>query len=183
MSRHAELEELASAQAAEQTAAIELEAAVEAALSAAQQARTDLVEAHAAGRQITKAHTRRDEADRKVEELSIRAEAAQLRATRAAQERERFEVEHARELIEELVPDAQAAIEKMRAAATDLLAADRDWYAVSHRSGHFLSKIAGATAAQNSPGDHGLAPIVRDLRRALAGVAHRSQSSRFRDRA
>lgn len=173
MSRRAELRELAAAEAAERMAARQLDAELDAARAQAQDAQGALVRAHAEGRHVTRTHKQRDTARDRLEDLLVRRDAARLRVGHAAAAVEAFEVAHARELIEEYAPDAERAIEEMRAATESLLAADREWHALAQRVGQLLGRIPHASARRDTHAEHALAQPARELKRALAseGIA------------
>jgi len=161
------LEELRQAEIKEGTAGRALGAKAQAARQAADAAREALVEAHAAGTDTKRAERDRVKAVAEAEDAAIRAEAATRRVERAAREREAFETQHARELIAELGPAAQEAVEKLGRAARDFDSADTDWSAIAQRVAQLLAHVDGASARTHQPSGHGLGEIARDLRHAL----------------
>jgi hypothetical protein len=161
------LEQLKESEAGERAALGAIEAELDAAQVAAQQAREGLVRAHTDGKQLPAAYKARDAADAKLDLLQGQVGFAQQRISQAAREAERYERDHARDLIDELAPDAARVVEDLQRAAGELVAADREWQLISARVNRLLAYVQDRSLRGSDA--HALAPVARDARRALAG--------------
>lgn len=171
--RTKQLEKLKQAEVQERRRDRDAESAAHTAKQEAERARDALVEAHAGGeaRAIKSAEKARANALAQAEDASVRAEGAKLRSNRVARERQAFEAEHGRELIAELEPAAIEAAEAIKRAAAELIGADAEWSTVCQRMSDLLAAIPDASPAADLDETHGLAEIVRLLRRESAEVA------------
>lgn len=113
-----------------------------------------------------KAASVRDDAEARVSELAVKQEAARLRVRRAEQAAQAYEAEHALELIAELDPAGEEAVDALQHHAAGLVAADRRWRNVSTEVSRLLAHISGATPARDARGEHKLSPVIRAIRRA-----------------
>lgn len=167
------LRSLVEAEAKERARARELEASAEAAAAHVNQARAQLVEAHAAvdARAIRAAEKNHEAALKQAENASVQAEAALLRIDRASRERHGYVTANARELIAELQPQAREIVERLQSSAHQLVTADRAWGNLAQEVNHLLAEIPGASPITDAPSTHVLAEVARDIRHALANEA------------
>jgi chromosome segregation ATPase len=161
------LEQLRESAAAERGALGAIEAELDAAQVAAQRAREGLVRAHTDGKQLPRAYKARDAADAQVDLLKGQVGFARQRISQATREAERYEREHAGDLVDELAPDAARVVDDLQRAASELVAADREWQLISARVNQLLAQVQDRSLRGSDA--HALAPVARDVRRALAG--------------
>ena len=154
---------------AEATAALrEAETAERNAMSAVEAARDQVREAHDLGADPAEPTAALDQAKQNAEQATLAREGIEQRVNRAAAERESYLGENAPALLAELEPDCTAVVADLRAAAEALILADKRWRQLS-------AVVAGHLRAQrlvpheNAAGEHGLEPVILDLRRALQG--------------
>jgi len=167
------LKSLIEAEAKERARARDLQASAKAAQAHVDEARTELVEAHAAvdPRAIKAAEKNQQAALKQAENASVQADAALLRIDRASRERHGYVTANARGLIAELQPQAREIAERLQSSAHELVAADRAWGSLAQEVNHLLKEIPGASAISDAPSTHVLAEVARDIRRALANGA------------
>lgn len=167
------LQSLVEAEAKERARARDLEASAEAAKAHVNQARAQLVEAHAAvdARAIRAAEKNQEAALKQAENASVQAEAALLRVERASRERHGYQTANARALIGDLEPQAQEIVERLQSAAGELVAADRAWGALATQVNGLLAHIPGASPISDAPDSHVLHETARDVKRALTGAS------------
>jgi hypothetical protein len=103
------------------------------------------------------------------DQASIEAEGAERRASRAAQERDRYEAEHARELFDELIPASENVADRMKAGAHELIAAHAEWGTIAQRASELRRHIPRASA-HDLPAQHELHELVRELKRTGTNV-------------
>jgi hypothetical protein len=77
-----------------------------------------------------------------------------------------YEAEHAFELIAELEPAGEEAVEAMEHHAAEAVAADRRWRNVSTEVSRLLAHVPGATPARDALGEHKLSPVISAIRKA-----------------
>jgi hypothetical protein len=162
------LADLAQAEVGERQKQREAELAAARAREAADQARSALVDAHVTEKGVGAAEKARERALKLADDATIQGEAAQRRLDRAGQERRRFEVVHARELIDELGPAAEQAVRKIEHGIRALVEGNGEWHVVAQRVSALLRELPGASP-RDAPSDHELGGAVRDLKQVLTG--------------
>ncbi len=109
-------------------------------------------------------------ADRRaaVEPARLKADGLARRAADAATSVTGFIAEHGDELIAELEPEAEAIAARLSEAAQAVLAADREWAAMSQTVGALLAAMPDGSPRGDMADGHELAEVVRDIRRTLS---------------
>jgi hypothetical protein len=152
---------------AEATSALrEAETTEAQAASAVETARDAVREAHDLGADPAEPTAQLDQAKQNAEAATLAREGIEQRVNRATHERENYLAENGRELLAELQPDCQQAVDDLRLHAEALLAADKQWRALSAVVGSHL-RAQRLVPHMNAPGEHGLESVVLDLKRAL----------------
>jgi hypothetical protein len=147
---------LREAEAAERQAATDLEAA-----------RDVVRECFDLGADAAMATEALEEAKRIAEQRGLAVQGVEARVRRAEAARADYHSEVARDLLAELRPDFATATADLRKAASALLDADRRWRELSAVVASHLRALK-LEPARNSPGSHGLEPIVRDVKRSMS---------------
>ena len=165
-SAHDELERLEKRIADARVAEREGEQAYRAAEAAAEDARDAVREAHDLGADASGPTRNLDKAKRDAEHAALAWEGVTQRVKGASDSRDRFMAENGEQLLDELRSDNDRAAANLRQAAEALLAADAEWSAQSQQVARFLRGMS-LSPAENAPGQHELAGVIRDLRRSL----------------
>jgi hypothetical protein len=124
-------------------------------------------EAHDLGADPKRATARLEQAKQDVEQAQLAREGIAQRVRRATADRDRFIEEHGDRLLAELQPECSKVVEEMRDHAQALLADHQRWGQLQATVSRYLLAMH-ASPATNAPGDHQLAPVIKDLKRLLA---------------
>jgi hypothetical protein len=169
--RRDELAALTDAEATERAAVRNLEAEAQAARAKVGHLRAEWVAGEDGDtKRAAAARKRHDQANRDLERLVVRVEAAQLRARRAADEAAAYHAAHADELIAELAPAAHKVQQDLADLAAGAQALHTRWHEVANEQiGHLKAK--GLQPRGNMPSDHGAEAMVREAKRVREVVA------------
>jgi hypothetical protein len=129
-------------------------------------ARDAVREAHDLGQPAREPTARLDRAKGEVEQAQLALEGVGQRVRRATADRDRFLEENGARLLDEIGPDCDRVVIDMRLRAEALLEADREWSRLSQTVATYLRGM-NLSPAENSRGEHELAQLVKDVRRAL----------------
>jgi hypothetical protein len=165
---HAELDRLGQRLADAQQAEREAESNLAATEAAVEAARDEVREAHDLNANPARAMKDLEQAKHDAEEAALRLEGIGQRVRRAAAARELYLEQNGERLLAELAPDCAQVVQDMRAHAEELLADHGRWSNLSSQVAGYL-RAMNLNPAENSRGEHELATVVRDLKRALAG--------------
>ena len=123
-------------------------------------------EAHDLGADPAKPTERLEQAKHAAEQATLAREGLEQRVNRAGAERETYLAANGQALLAELEPDCDEVVRDLCAHAEALLLADKRWRQLSAAvSGHLRAQRLIPHA--NAPGEHGLEPVIADLKRAL----------------
>jgi hypothetical protein len=170
VSAHAEVDRLRQQAAAERVSARELQAQLEAAKVAVDDAGAAVTEAYAAddGKLVSRRRSELDAAAADVLDLQHRVDAAGLRVERAQAEADTFQAEHARKLLDEREAEARQVAENLIRTAREAVQANRAYMALRMEIDSLVAAVPGATSRADGPAEsHPWERQLRDLERAV----------------
>lgn len=167
--KHAKLEKFRQAAVDEKQRAREAQLEAERAQSNVAHAHDTLIEALAddAAPKIKKARAAHQRAEADAKDAADRSRAATLRVERAERERDAYEVDNARALLDELGPRCDEVTDRLDRAARELTEAESAWQAASRQVGEYLARIPNASARADAKSSHPFEEIVRLARQTL----------------
>ena len=165
---HDELHALEQRLAEARTAERDAEQLALAAQAAIETARDAVREAHDLGADATKPTEALEQAKRDAEQAALAFEGVGQRVQRATATRDTFLAEHGDRLLAELQPQCDEVTASMREHAQALLTDHAKWGELQRVVSRYLMAMR-QSPGENAPGDHELAPVLRDIRRVLTG--------------
>ena len=152
-SAHAQLDQLRQAAAAERVSQRELAVQLDAAKAAVDDAGAAVTEAYVADDPKLAARLRQElqAATDEVFDLQHRYDAAGLRVQRAQAEADTFQVDHARELLDEREPGARALAENLTRTVLEAVKLHKDYRAERTEIDALVAAVPGATSRADGP--------------------------------